>query len=436
MPTNYTTVKGDSPQKIAAKFYGDRSKGYLIQGANPTSKFVAFPVTTAQILVTGQSLIVPDQVDPTPSETPEPVKTVSLFDTTPQTVSAEDEDEVTLLIKGQAFKHFNNLSIKFDYDKIANEFSFNAPFEPDVIEYRNAFKPIHQATSIFIGGGLVVAGQSAADPELEPGRNAVTVRGYSNTAAVNKGAILSPFEFEPGSTFSGIITDIASRYGLAVVVDIQAKAIANKPFETRVKFSATDPPGSKLAELARQRGLILSSTFNGRILVTMPQTEAQTIQSFVSGELPALIYKPNYNADALSTSYIGYARETPEEAVEADDTTLDGFPQPGIIPRIKAIAPSETDNQNIQDALRAERGRAYGEWFKATLPVVGWRDRNGDLYAPNKLVTVRAPRAFLYEDTTFFIRAVTLRKTENTKLSILDLILPEALTGRDLKITV
>lgn len=436
MPLNYKTIGSDSPQSIAIKFYGDRSKGALIVSVNPGLKYVGEPVTTSQILIAGQEIIIPDQVDPTPSETPEVQKTVSLFDRTPRTVAAADEDEVTLVIKGRSFRVFDNLSIKFDYDKIANEFSFDAPFDPGVPEYRDAFKPIYQSTDLYIGGELVIVGQSWANPALTSSSNTVKVTGYSKTGNIDRTAIVAPFEFDEGTTFAALITDIASRSGLAVVIDPRASEAAAKPFEKRIEFSPSEKAGSKLATLARQRGLILSPTFNGRILVSKPVTEAETVQAFVSGELPVLSFLPTYNADALSTSYIGYAPGTPDEASEANNFSLNGYPQPGILPRIRGITPSDADNQNIEDAVRAERGRAFGDWFKASLTVAGWRDKNGNLYQPNTLVTARAPRSMIYEDTTFFIRAVTLNKSSNRKSAKIDLILPEAYSGRDLKITV
>lgn len=436
MPTNYQTINGDTPQKIASKFYGDRSKGYLIVGANPGLKFVAYPATTSQVLVTNQNIIIPDQVDPTPTETAEPVKVVSLFDTTAQRVAADDDDEVILTIRGRAFKKFNQLSIKFDYDKIANEFSFTAPFEPDLDEYRAAFKPIYQPTAIYIGGQLIISGQSAARPLLTDDSNTVNVSGYAVTGNIDKSAITSPFEFDAGIAFSEIVSDIASRFGLAVVIDSAAADLASKPFEKRIAFEPNQPAGSKLATLARERGLIISSTYNGRVLITKPKTESSTVQAFVSGMPPALRFEPSFNPDALHTSYIAYAPETPDEEAEADSIELPGYPQPGIMPRIKGIVPGNTENQNIEDAIRAERGRAFGEWFNAILDVANWRDKNGQLYQPNTLVTVRAPRAMIYNDTTFFVRSVTLNKFEDRKTSRLELILPEALSGRDLSVTV
>ena len=436
MPTNYKTVNGDSPRSIAAKFYGDRSKGFLIQGANPGLKFTDLPITTSQTLLIGQDVIIPDQVEPIPSETPETQKTISLFDTTPQKIGAADEDEVAILINGNLFRTFDNLQINFAYDKIAAEFTFDSPFDPDVPEYRDAFRQKWQATSVFIGGKLVVPGQSWATPNLTSNRNNVMVKGYSKTGSIEKSALTEPFEFEEGTTYAGLITDIASRMGLAVVIDPAAAAIAEKPFEKRISFSPTEAAGGKLISLARERGLILSPTFNGRILVTMPKTNAVTIQALVSGERPALNFTPQYNADALHTSYIGYAPDSPDEETEAGNTIIDGYPQPGIIPRIKGIVPRDTDNQNIEDAIRAERGRAFAAWFALTITVAGWRDRNGNLYQPNNIVTARAPRAMIYEDTALFIRAVSLRKASNNKSTKLDLILPEALTGKDLKIKI
>lgn len=437
MPTIYETKKGDSFRTISSKFFGDRSQAVQIQIANPPVKYTQGPpITTSSVLVQGQQLVIPDLVDSIPSETAETKKIISLFSNTPSTIPADDPDEVTITINGQAFKNFNGLGIKFDYDKIANEFNFKAPFDPDIKEYRDAFKSINQPTAIYIGGKLVITGQSFAKPNLSDNANTVNVSGYSITGAINKSAIVAPFEFIEGTSFTDIAADICGRFGIAIVIDPQAADLAAKPFEKRIEFSSTEAAGSKLAELARERGLVISNTFNGRVLITRPNTEAATVQAFVQGELPVLNFSPTYNADALHTGYIGYAPETSDEDKEAGTFPLNGIPQPGIIPRLKGIAPSNTDNQGLEDAVRAERGRAYGNWLSASLLVSGWRDKNGDLWQPNKLVSVKAPRVMVYDDTKFFVRGVLLIKSDNKKQAQLDLILPEALTGRDLKITV
>lgn len=436
MPVNYKIIKGDSPKSIAIKFYGDGSKGALIIQANPGLNYIAEPVTTEQKLIIGQDVIIPDLVDPIPALDVSEKKIVSLFNVNPEVVGSDDQDEVVLMINGQSFRGFNNLDIKFDYDKIANEFSFDAPFEPDIIEYRNAFKPIYQPTSIYIGGELVITGMSSARPNLSATSNTVKVTGYSITGTLDRTSLTGPFEYAEGVTFSELITDVAARMGIVVVIDSLARNIASKPYEKRIEFSPSENIGGKITSLARERGLILSPTFNGRLLVTKPKTEGETVQAFVSGELPALRFRPTYNPDALHTSYIAYAPGTPDEDTTADTFTLNGISQPGILPRIKGITPADSDNINLEDVVRAERGRAYAEWLKASLIVAGWRDKNGNIYQPNTLVTVKAPRSMIYEDTMFFIRAVTLSKSEDRKSARLDMILPEAYSGRDLNIVI
>jgi len=436
MPTNYKTVKGDTPNKIAAKFYGDRSKGYLIIVANQGLEFIDYPVTGGQEVLTGQDIIIPDQVEPTPASTPEQRKSVSLFDHTPPKISARSIDEVALLVKGRLFRTFDNLSIKFDYDKIANEFSFNVPFEPRIPEYVDAFKPIYQPTAIYIGGQLVITGQSYAVPDLSTDRNIVNVKGYSITGPLEKTSLPPPYEFDAGTSFSEIVVDVATRFGLAVVIDSAAASISAKPYEKRVEFSPGEGVGGKLATLARELGLILSSTYNGRLLVSKPITEGPVIQSFVSGALPAGEFKPNFNADALFTSYVGFTPDDPDEEVEATSQSLPGFPQPGVIPRIKAITPKDSNDQSLEDALKAERGRGYADWFNASLEVLNWRDTSGNLYQPNKLVAVQAPRAMIYSETKMLVRSVTLNEVSDRKTATFELILPEAFSGEELKITV
>ena len=267
--------------------------------------------------------------------------------------------------------------------------------------------------------------------------NTVSVSGYTITGNLSKSAISEPFEFEAGSTFADIITNIARRFGLAVVIDSEAAEEAGKPYEERVTFSNTEKVGGKLTQLAQERGIILSPTFNARVRVTKPKIEGRTVQAFISGdESTTLAIVPNYNAEALFTSYRGYVPESASAADPAEDLSLKGIKQPGIIQRLHSIVAPEASNINIEDAVKGERGRSYAEWFPVSVDAVGWRDRNGNLYQPNTLVTAKAPKVMLYNDITLFVRSVTLSKSENRKAARLELVLPQAFSGEQVEIEI
>ena len=437
MPANYTTIKNDTPRAIAIKFYGDGSQYALILQANPDIQASNSPILETTELAAGQDLIIPDNVEPTPADNEDQVKITSQFDKSAPVVGAEDPDEILIVINGQAFRFFNNSIINFSYDKLANEFSFVAPFDPDIPEIKAAFRTFFQPTNIYIGGDLILTGQSWANPSLEPGSNTVNVKGYIRTGNLSKSTIFEPYEFSEGSTLSEIITDIAKRFGLPVVIDSQARTEADKPYEARVTFSNTEAVGGKLTSLTKERGLVLSSTSKGSVLITKPAIEGETVQSFVSGEFSTTIdIKPEFNADALFTSYIAYAPENSIGSDIAEKATATGLKQPGIIQRIRAIVAPEAANINIQSAVDGDRGRSFGAWLKVSVTAVGWRDRNGNLYKPNTFVTARAPRSMLYEDVQLFVRSVTLNKSNNVKSANLELILPESLSGKPLSFSV
>lgn len=437
MPSNYTTKTGDTPQGIAISLYGDGSQYVLILQANPDIQGVVLPIVSDTELAAGQNIIIPDLVEASPAESEDQVKTTSRFDKTVAEIGAEDLDEVQMIINGQALRFFDGFSLALGYDKLANEFAFTAPFDPDIQEIRDAFKSIYQPTDVYIGGKLVVKGQSAARSVLEPGRNAVNVSGYTVTGTLSKSAISDPFEYEEGSTYADIITDIAKRFGLAVVIDATATEESSKPYDERISFSNIEKVGNKLTRLARDRGLILSSTFNGKLRVTKPNIESETVQAFISGdESTTISIVPAFNPDALSTSYIAYAPESAPVSAGAASESVRGIRQPGIIQRLHAIIAPEAANIDVAAAVRGERGRSYGEWLKVSVEAMGWRDRNGNLYQPNTLVTVRSPRSMIYDELTMFVRNVVLSKSNNRKISKLELILPQALSGLDLDITI
>jgi len=418
MPKLYVTKKDDTPKGLATRFYGNASQYPLILQVNPGLLAINPPVSESGKLILGQEIIIPDIAE-----------LADLFTNQPSTISSEDPDEVAVAINETVFRFWNGLSIEFAYDKLAREFSFRAPFEPEFEQYRAAFKPIFQPTSIYIGGQLVLKGQSFAAPSLAPDSNTVEVRGYSITGNLAKTPIIAPYEFGAGASFTEIATDIARRFGIAIVIDSKARSVSDKPYEERVEFSATEDVASKLISLAKERGLILSDNARGRLVVTIPKTEGSIVQAFVSGQPPTVSINPDFDGDALHTSYIGYASNNPVESDEAENRKLPGIRQPGIIPRIRAIAPPDSSNITLPDAVRAERGRAISEWFKVSVEVEGWRDRNGDLYAPDTLISVLNPRTMIYRETKVFVRSVKLRKSETRKSAIIEAVLPEAYTG-------
>jgi len=418
MPSLYVTQKGDTPKGLAIKFYGNASQYPLILQVNPGLLAIKPPVSESGKLIIGQEIIIPDIAE-----------LADIFSNQPQNIGSDDPDEVTLIINDTQFKFWNGLSMEFAFDKLATEFSFKAPFEPAIPEYRAAFKPIFQPTSIYIGGKLVVKGQSFSNPSLSSDSNTVDVHGYAITGNLSKTPISEPYEFAAGASFTEIVTDVTRRFGIAVTITRAAREKADKPFDERVEFSATEDAAGKIISLAKERGLIISSTASGRLLVTLPKTEGRIVQAFVSGNPPTTVIAPSFNADALHTSYIGFAADTPIESNVPDKVKLSSIKQPGILPRIRAISPPDSSNITLEDSVRAERGRAFAEWFKVNIEAEGWRDKNGDLYAPNTLVSVYNPRAFIYSETKLFIRAVTLTKSETRKYVKMEGILPEAYSG-------
>lgn len=429
MPREYVTSRKDTLKSIALRYYGDASQYPRILQANPSLKGVITSGAATSILnsntqlITGQKISLPDIAE-----------IANLYrNDIAESVGYVLSDDITVVINGEAFRYWNGLNIKFSFDTIGDEFAFKCPFEPDLPEHRRAFKPFYQPTLIYVGGQLVIDGQSYAVPELSDSGTMVNVRGYTKTGALDKSCINDPFEFIGGSTFKQIATDIARRFGIKVKITSRAASLANKAYEDPITFSNTEFAGGKLNQLARELGVILSSDCDGSLIIDKALLTGDIVRSFSPDNPILLDVTPGYNANQLHTDYKGYSPVSASEIFGDQSATLKAFDMPGIIRTLKAITPPESSNTDILPALKAERGRAYGEFFSLSIRVLGWRDDNDDLYKKNTLISLVYPRAMIYKETKFLIRDVSMQRDDSNQVCELSLVLPESFAGEEIK---
>jgi prophage tail gpP-like protein len=65
-----------------------------------------------------------------------------------------------------------------------------------------------------------------------------------------------------------------------------------------------------------------------------------------------------------------------------------------------------------------------------TLSVYGHKNKNGELYKKNTIITIKAPGAMIYNDFKFLVQNVTMsRDPEDGDVTTLDLCLPGTYSG-------
>ena len=89
----------------------------------------------------------------------------------------------------------------------------------------------------------------------------------------------------------------------------------------------------------------------------------------------------------------------------------------------------DTQKGDIATAARAELGRMIAASIGYTVELSTWLDESGNVWEPNRTITLDAPDADVYNKYELLIKGVTLQKSKEQEKAVLNLVLPEAYTG-------
>jgi len=397
----YTTLSGDTFDLIARKEYGTEQEADRIKKANPG---------LVEPLSAGISVIIP----PLPKAPKNK----------PQESQANDVNEVAILIGGKRFRFWTAVTISRSIDSF-DTIEFSAPFEPDEPDFRETFRPgSFKPIEITVGGPVLFTGTMiGVAPVLSKDKKTVSVTGYALPGVLNDcnaSANAYPIEFD-GQTLNEIATTLAGPFGLNVVFDAEAGPV----FE-RVNCT----PGKKvltfLAELAKQRNLIINNTEAGVLRFTQSVDVGGPVAVLTQGASPVLSVTPTHDMQQYY-SHITGIQPTIIGIPGVQHTEKNPFLSGAVRP-LTFEAPDTVDS-NVPESVRAKIGRMFGNIVSYSVSVSTWRDPDGNLWEPNTTIKLTAPGAMIYNTYEFIIRSVSFNKTGSSESTVLTLTLPGAFSG-------
>jgi prophage tail gpP-like protein len=175
-------------------------------------------------------------------------------------------DDVALRIFGKQWHAWDELEVHLALDEHASV-GFRAPFEVERKEFRETFRPFSFAPlDIAVGGSPVFTGTLFdVTPDLSATERSVEVSAYSKAAVLDEcdpPASILPVEAN-GLTLKQIAQRLAEPFGVGVMVDgpegAPFKRVKTRQKKVNTKAEADEKIGDFLAELARQRGFVVSS---------------------------------------------------------------------------------------------------------------------------------------------------------------------------------
>ena len=402
MSTIYNVITGDTFELISRKKYGTELEADRIAKANPGA---------SEPLTAGINLIIPVLPD-----IPQNIQ---------QKAISDNLNEVAVLIDGKRFRFWDKIQLTRSIDAM-DTVEFGAPFESDIPNFRQIFRPFsYKSIVVTVGGDPIFTGTMITiNPVLENERKIIAASGYSLPGVLNDctpPASAFPLEFNKQG-LQEISATLTASFGLGIQFDSDQGAI----FE-RVATKPTTKILSFLIDLAKQRNLIISSTERGKLLFQQSISIGSPVARLQQGEPPLLSVTPRFSPQEYYSHLTGL--ESVEIGLSGSQYTVKNERLEGVIRPLIFTVPDAV-KADVKAAVQAKMGRMFGNLAAYTIEVATWRDSNGNIWKPNTTIKLTAPDAMIYNEYEFIIRSINFEKDDKTEIATLDLIIPGSFSGQ------
>lgn len=413
MHSTFRVLPGDTLVNLSRRAYGVDTEADLIARANPG---------VIEPLVEGTEVSIPE-LQNAPKDAP-------------QAAVADNPNEVSLSIDGQRFRFWEKVRITRAIDAI-DVIEFSAPFEHDAPGFRETFVPFsYKPLTVAVGGEPLLTGTLlTVSPELTPTRKSFVVGGYSTPGVLNDctASAASPAELEfTGLTLDVIAESLAKPFGISVVFrddpgDAQFASSGSSEFgPDPVSIQPGQRVFSFLADLAKQKNLLVSSSPTGQLVFQRGLQAGETVANLRQGESPLTSVKPFFNAQEYYSHVTGI--ESVFMGIGGSQFTVLNERLKGVIRPFTFTVP-DLQGGSVVEAIEAKAGRMFANAASYSVEVATWRDPKGRLWEPNTFINLEAPDAMVYEPFKFIIRSIVFNRDRSSEKATLNLVLPGSFSG-------
>ncbi len=334
------------------------------------------------------------------------------------------DDEITLTIDGVEFIGWTNATLVSPMDSFASV-EFSAPFEPQHKRFRDAFRPFSFAPcEVAIDGKRQFKGTIVdVAPDGGANKSESTIKAYSLPAVLNDckaPASSVPLQFKKLG-LREITKALTQPFGL----DVDFRADEGSRF-AKVKLSVVEKVYEFLIELAQQRGIVLGSTADGKLLCWQSVKPGSPVAHLRDDAPPLLHVSAKFSPQDYYSEVTGFARAK-RSRKGSKYTALNPFLTAVLRPFSFQL--DDTEKADAPAAAKAKLARMFAEVASYTAEVATWRDPAGKLWASNTTIGVHAPSAMIYSDYEFLIRSVAFEQTSDSRTASLELVMPGVFSG-------
>ncbi len=326
-------------------------------------------------------------------------------------------------IKERKYDFFNGVSINLKYDSVASTYSFNLFFNPENDEQRELLHVGHFHTArIEHEGELLITGPLLSTGFISSSKDELTsIGGYALPGVLTDCNIplsLYPLQAD-GLNLREIAQKLINPFKLKMVIDPDVSSLMNKPYK---KSTADEGQtiSQYLIELATQRDIIISHTFDGELLFTKAKTNKEPILKIEPNGQKVTKMTLDFNGQNMHSDITVQKQADSDGGNESEFTIKNPFVP--FVFRPKVLSQSSGDDN---DSGEAARNALAAELKNLTLTIeLDTWTIDDKVIQPNNIVSVLDPDIYLYTKTKWFIESVALTGNEKRQVSKLNCVLP------------
>jgi len=323
---------------------------------------------------------------------------------------------------------WNNFSLTLKYDSIASGFGFDLMFDPNDSEAREMFQVGHfHEASIEHDGELLATGYLLNHKfKLSSKKNLSSISGYSKSGVLGDCQIptsLYPLQSD-GLTLKQIADKLLKPFGVKAIVDSSVSSKVNSVYE-KTTASSGQTVAAYLSSLASQKDVIISHNERGDLLFTEAKINSKPFYHF-EGQGSATSIELDFNGQGMH-SHITLQKQASIDGGNAGEETIKNPFVPYVFRPSVKTQNSGNDNDTINATRNALKSELKG--VKLSIEIPSWT-LNDEIIKPNKIITVKSPELYLYENTKFFIEEVTFSGNNKSQVTKLKCVLPEVYSGK------
>jgi prophage tail gpP-like protein len=437
-PGHFYVIKGDGPgplkddslSRIAAIAYGDgklwrktlwkANKGIARDWKNPD---------TGQYELNPNYSFWPGDVIFVPGDPIDEVREEQREDLEEKLPDAKD-GTIVVIIDGNRVPVATG-SVLLSADTAADGWAITTAFNKDNQLHRELFKPYaYHPAECYLEGDLVIRGKcykTRTSLSLQGGR-AVELGGWGYPADVIDSMVSSPLE-RSNVTLEERARELCEPLGVDVVYEafIETPSGQEKDDEKfdRVTAEKTQTRLEHMRELADQRGLQISSTNQGKLLIYRPAENLSPVYVIEEGKPPFGDLNVTYDGRERFHS-VTVTSQSPGKNSETATATDSAVPQSRFI----TISADDTQRGGLQKAAEWELSKQFRDAMTFEIVANGWKiPGKSERWSPNTIVTVISPTAFIANGFDFFIKNVEYKQEAEKRTAILTLVPPQVFTG-------